>query len=148
MQTIMQCSALRSIATFAILAIMWPGAESATVAGSDDKDKKPSLSLRVTPGLATAPARLRARAVARGGADDNADFYCPILEWDWGDGTKSESAKDCNPYEPGKSVIARRFSATHTYHEGGRYRVVLRLKQKDRIVAMAVRNIQVLRTHQ
>ena len=148
MQTIMQRSALRSIATFAILAILWPGAEAATVAGSDDKDKKPSLSLKVTPGLATAPARLRARAVARGGADDNADFYCPILEWDWGDGTKSESAKDCDPYEPGRSVIARRYSATHTYQEGGRYKVALRLKQKGRIVAMAVSSIQVLHTHQ
>ena len=147
MQTIMQRSALRSIATFAILAILWSGAESAAVAGSDDKDKKPSLSLKVTPGLATAPARLRARAVARGGADNYADFYCPILEWDWGDGTKSESAKDCAPYEPNGSVIARRFSATHTYQEGGQFKVALRLKQKDRIVAMADSNVRVLDTH-
>lgn len=144
MQTIMRRSALRSIETFAIFVILWPGAESATVAGSDDKDKKPSLSLQVTPGLATAPARIRARAVARGGADDYAEFYCPSLEWDWGDGTKSESAKDCDPYEPGSSVIARRFSATHTYQEGGRYKVVLRLEQKDRVVGMAVSNVQVM----
>jgi len=147
MQTVMQRSALRSIATLAMIAILWPGAESVTVAGSDDKDKKPTLSLRVTPGLATAPARLRARAVARGGAEDYADFYCPILEWDWGDGTKSESATDCDPYQPGRSVIARRFSATHTYQEGGRYKVVLRLKQKDRTVAMAVSNVRVLHTY-
>ena len=136
--------AFRSLAIVAILALVWPGVESTVVAGSDDEGEKPSLSLKVSPGMATAPVRLRASVVARGGDDDYKDFYCATVEWEWGDGTVSEAAHDCAPYERGSSTVRRRFSATHTYREGGRYTVIFRLKQKDRIVGMTTSNGQVL----
>ena len=74
-------------------------------AAADDKNKKVSLSLKVAPSMATAPARVRASVEIRGGPDDNEELYCPSVEWEWGDDTASESAADCAPYEAGKSQI-------------------------------------------
>ena len=73
----------------------------------------------------------------RGGADDYEDFYCASVEWDWDDDTRSESTPDCEPYEPGKSRIRRRFSTRHRFDYGGRYEVRFRLKKRDDAVAAA-----------
>src|SRR5262245_15489055 len=94
-------------------------------ARADEKGKKPSVSLKVTPNVAIAPAKIRVVAELKGGADDYEDFYCPTIEWDWDDETKSESSKDCEPYVAGRSVITRRFSAEHTYQESGMYKATL-----------------------
>src|SRR5919106_6686282 len=93
----------------------------APLAGADgqEENKKPSLSLKATPPISFSPAKVRVVAEARGGADDYAEFYCPTIEWDWGDGTVSENTVDCEPYEAGKSEIRRRFNAEHTYHTSG-----------------------------
>ena len=116
---------------------------TAAVAERDDKGKKPSVSLKVTPPLAIAPANVRAAVEIRGGPDDYEDFYCPSIEWDWGDDTRSESAKDCDPYEAGHSTIARRFSTSHTYQQSGNYKVTFRMKRKDKVVALSSVNVQV-----
>ena len=108
-----------------------------------DGDRKPSLSLKATPPVGFSPLRVSLVAELRGGAEDYADFYCPSVEWDWGDGTVSENAEDCNPYEAGKSTIKRRYSVTHTFRLGDNYRVAFRLKQKSRVVASALVNVQV-----
>ena len=80
----------------------------------------------------------------RGGADDYQDFYCPSIEWDWGDGTVSGNSEDCDPYEAGKSVIRRRFSAEHVYRLPGTLTVAFRLKQqKTRVVGTANTILQV-----
>jgi hypothetical protein len=78
-----------------------------------------------------------------GGSDDYPEFYCPTVEWDWGDGTMSESSSDCDPYEAGKSTIARRFTADHVFRQQGGYRVTFRLKQKNRVVGSASATVQV-----
>ena len=101
-----------------------------------DDNKKPSVTLRATPALGFAPLKVRMVADIRGGSDDYADFYCAAVEWDWADGTTSESSEDCTPYEPGKSSIQRRFSAEHTFRDGGQYDVAFRLKQKKKVVGL------------
>jgi hypothetical protein len=110
---------------------------------ADDKSKKASLSLKVTPSMAAAPARVRASVEIKGGANDNPELYCPQIEWNWGDDTTSESAADCEPYEAGRSTIQRRYSAEHTYRYSGLYKLTLRLKQKDRVVAFTSTNLQI-----
>jgi len=70
------------------------------------------------------------------------EFYCPSVEWEWGDGTKSESSSDCAPYEPGKSEIKRRFTVEHVFRAGA-YRVMFHLKRRDKSVGAASVNIQV-----
>jgi hypothetical protein len=111
--------------------------------GQQAEAKRPSLSLRVTPPIGFTPLRVRVVAELRDGSDDFADFYCAGVEWEWGDGTVSESASDCDPYEAGKSTIRRMFSADHVYRQAGQYRVIFKLKQKTRQVASASSNVQV-----
>jgi len=108
-----------------------------------EDNKKPSVALRATPPMGFAPLKVRVAAELRGGADDYEDFYCATVEWDWADGTTSGTSEDCNPYEPGKSTIQRRFSAEHTFRQGGEYDVVFRLKQKNRVVAYSKAMVRV-----
>jgi hypothetical protein len=98
-------------------------------------DKKPSISLRASPAMAFTPARVVVTAEIKGGPNDYEEFYCPAIEWIWGDGTKSESKIDCEPYEPGKSEIKRRYVIEHIYTVPDNFRVEFWLKQKDKRVA-------------
>lgn len=122
-------------------------AVTAHVTTDDKKDakdtKKPALVLRATPAVAFSPARVVVRAEVRGGPNDYEQFYCAGVEWDWGDGTKSENSYDCEPYEAGKSEIRRNFAGEHVYQTSGSYRVQFNLKQRERIVAATNTQIQV-----
>jgi hypothetical protein len=113
------------------------------VAQKQGDDKRPSLALKVTPPLGFSPLRVHASLDVRGGPDNAEDFYCPAIEWDWGDGTVSETSEDCEPYAESSSTIRRRFSADHTFQQGGAYRVMFRLKQKGKVIASASSNVQV-----
>jgi hypothetical protein len=113
------------------------------VAQKQGDDKRPTLALKATPPLGFSPLRVHASVDVRGGPDDSADFYCPTIEWDWGDGTVSENSEDCEPYQEGVSTIRRRFSSDHVFQQGGGYRVMFRLKQKSKVIASASTNVQV-----
>jgi hypothetical protein len=112
-------------------------------AANQEESKKPSLSLKATPPIAFSPAKIKVVAEIRGGSDDYQDFYCPSVEWDWGDGTISENTQDCDPYEAGKSTIRRRFTAEHTYRQSGQYKVFFRLKRRDKTIAATSASVQV-----
>lgn len=112
--------------------------------GKDKKDqKKASLALKATPPIAFSPAKMVVSAELKGGTEETDDYYCPNLEWDWGDGTKSESNQDCAPFEAGKSSIDRRFSASHTFEIAGQYRVMLRLRRGTKTIVSGTINVQV-----
>jgi hypothetical protein len=118
-------------------------------AQKNDKDAKakddtgrPKLSLKAQPVISMAPSRVVLTAEVSGGPNDAEEYYCPSIEWDWGDGTQSESSADCPPYEAGKSEIKRRYTVEHVFRAGA-YRITLRLKQHDKIAASAAVNIQV-----
>jgi len=108
----------------------------------DDDAKRPRLSLKAQPVVAMSPARIVLTAELAGGANDFEDFYCAATEWDWGDGTQSETSADCDPYEAGKSEIKRRFTVEHVFRAGN-FRVQFRLKRRDKTVASAGVTIQV-----
>jgi hypothetical protein len=108
-----------------------------------DSDKqRPKLTLKAQPIISIAPSKVTLRAELVGGANDYEEFYCPSVEWDWGDGTHSESTTDCEPYEPGKSQIKRRFTVEHIFR-AGYYKVVVRLKRRDKALASATATVQV-----
>ena len=107
-----------------------------------ESDKKPKLTLKAQPLVSMSPSKVTLRAELVGGANDYEDFYCPTIEWDWGDGTQSESTSDCEPYQAGKSEIKRRFTVEHVFR-AGYYQVAFRLKRKDKAVASASATIQV-----
>lgn len=128
----------------AVIAIAWPTtAWTARAQREGGEDRKPSLALRATPPVGFSPLRVRLVVDVRGGADDYMEFYCPTIEWDWGDGTSSENASDCDPYEAGKSTIQRRFSVEHVYRQAGNYKVMFRIKQKNKAIAATSANVQV-----
>src|SRR6266542_4308840 len=133
----------RALCTLAAVAAALLASAHVLAAQRDSDDKKPSLSLKATPPLGFSPLRVQAVVEVRGGSDDYADFYCAGTEWDWGDGTVSESSSDCDPYQPGKSTIKRRFSADHVFRQQGSQKIVFRLKQKNKVVGSATVNIQV-----
>jgi hypothetical protein len=116
---------------------------SAVGAQRSGDDKKPSLSLRATPPVGFSPLRVRLVVDVRGGADDYADFYCPAIEWDWGDGTVSGNSEDCDPYQAGKRTITRRYTTEHVFRQPGPFQVFFRLKQRDRVIAASSTNVQV-----
>jgi hypothetical protein len=107
--------------------------------------EKVDLAMRVTPSIAFSPARVSAIAELRGEPtpDRHEALYCVAVEWDWGDGTRSEAETDCEPYEAGKSEIQRRYSAQHTYNQAGRYRILLRLKRNNKTVLATNSSIQI-----
>jgi hypothetical protein len=124
----------------ALAAILLPASR---LPAQSQESRRPTIIARATPPVGFTPLRVRASAELRDGSDDYAEFYCATVEWEWDDGTTSESSSDCDPYESGKSTIQRRFSAEHTYRQGGAFRIVFRLKQKNKQVGSANVTVQV-----
>lgn len=127
------------ILAFCALLII-PSALQARVQGGN---KKPSLSLKATPAVSFAPARVVVVAEVKGGADDNEEFYCPTVEWEWGDLTTSTAEADCEPYESGKSQIRRRYTVEHQFKNPGSFRIRLMLKKGTKVISSANALVQV-----
>jgi len=132
----------RALSLLAVLVIALATSNASGAQRSGD-DKKPSLSLKATPPVGFSPLRVRLVVDVRGGSDDYEEFYCPSIEWDWGDGTVSGNSEDCDPYQSGKSTIKRRYSIEHVFRQPGTFQVFFRLKQRDRVIAASSSNIQV-----
>lgn len=110
----------------------------------DTKDiKKPALTLKANPVVGFAPMRIFLSAELKGGPNDYQEYYCPTVEWDWGDGTRSESTTDCEPYEAGKSEIKRRFAVEHMYRLAGIFNVQIRLKRKEKVLVVATTTLRI-----
>jgi len=116
---------------------------AAGTALSSEEPEEPKLRLRASPKVAFAGKEVLFIAELRDGDDDYRELYCVTVEWDWDDGTRSESTPDCDPYEPGVSKIRRRYSTRHAFRDGGQHRVRLYLKQRDDIVASVTQSIEV-----
>jgi hypothetical protein len=114
-------------------------------AGSTGADggklRKPRLDLRATPRVAFSPAYVLLTAELIGG-DEVEDYYCPGLEWNWGDGGRSVRESDCPPFAPGSELI-RRFSAEHGYRRAGDYEITVTLRRANRSFAVASARVNV-----
>ena len=136
-----QRAARSALVLGALLVLLVPGsagrAEQAQGTGQKPQTGKPQVRLRANPQFGYPPLRVVFTAELQGGADDHEEFYCAKVEWEWGDGSTSSFAYDCDPYEAGKSEIRRRFIADHTYNNPGRVDAVFRLKQGSRVVGSA-----------
>ena len=135
----------RSGSWLVIGALLLPmfGLNATTSVAEQEDDEQPELTLRARRNLGFAPVEVAFTGLVRGGADDDETFYCVSAEWDWDDGTRSESIFDCDPYEPGVSEIRRRFSRRHSYDIGGRYEIRLILRKRDEVIAMARTSVTV-----
>ena len=129
-------------ALFVVLGIVFASGIASNAQRSGD-DRKPSLSLKATPPVGFSPLRVRLVVDVKNGANDYQEYYCPAVQWDWGDGTVSENSEDCDPYQAGKSEIRRRYSVEHVFRQAGTYQVFFRLKQRDRVIAAISANVEV-----
>lgn len=130
------------LATALLVAAAAPSAQ--TDAKPKSEPKRPQLTLKASPGSGMVPVRISGLAELKGGDDDFEEYYCPTIEWSWGDGTISESSNDCEPYEAGKSQIQRRYTVSHPYKQGGHFRISFRLKKRDKVVGSATTVVQLL----
>jgi hypothetical protein len=131
-----------SIASLMLATALTAGAHAQDKSKDSGQDKRPQLKLTARPPLGMAPLKVVLTADLQGGPNDSEEFYCPSIEWDWGDGTMSESTVDCDPYEPGKSEIKRRWTVEHVFR-AGQYHVVLRLKKRDKAITQATVSLDV-----
>ena len=106
-------------------------------------NKKASLSLKAAPAVSFAPARIVVVAEIKGGPEDSEEFYCPTVEWEWGDDTVSTAEADCDPYSAGKSAIKRRYTIEHRFKNPGGFKIILRLKKGTKVIATANTLVQV-----
>ena len=133
-----------SIGILLLAATVVPLAQQSADDRENKEPKRPSLSVRAIPATGMVPVRVSAMAEFKGGDDDYREYYCPAVEWNWGDGTISENAVDCQPYEAGVSQFRRRYTASHTYKRGGAYRISFRLKVKDRVLISQTTMVRLL----
>lgn len=135
-----------------LIVLALAGAAGDTGAGDKPKDakaKKPGLDLRQRPLYPSSPAEMTFTAELKGG-DDTEDFYCPTVEWEWGDdermgggaGTKSVEESDCEPFQPGMT-ITRRFEKEHRFSTWGNYRVQITLRKGSRVIARQSKMVNV-----
>jgi hypothetical protein len=108
---------------------------ASAIAGEARRVKRPRLDLRASPRMALMPIDVLLVAELVGG-DDVEDFYCPAVEWEWGDGGRSTHESDCPPFAPGMAM-ARRLSASHGYRQPGEYSVRITLRRAGRPLAVA-----------
>jgi hypothetical protein len=107
-----------------------------------DEPRRPKLTLRAQPLISTSPSRVVLTAELVGGPNDNEEYYCPEVQWEWGDDTRSASSSDCEPYQAGKAEITRRFRVEHLFR-AGTYRIVFSLRRHDKTIDTASTSIQV-----
>jgi hypothetical protein len=117
-----------AIAMLALACIALPGA-----AGDKTKEERPKLSLRPSPRHGFSPLNVTFTLQLKGG-DDIERYYCPEVEWEWGDGGKSVREGDCDPFEPG-TKIKRRYTEQHRFKRAGTYRIKVSLSRADRRIA-------------
>jgi hypothetical protein len=133
----------RGVVTAAVCLALSAASASSAPQKNDKDEQRPKLLLHAQPPVSIAPSRVVLTAEMVGGANDFEEYYCPGVEWDWGDDTRSESTIDCDPYQAGKSEIKRRFTVEHVFRRPGNYKVSLRLKRRGKTVANASANVQV-----
>lgn len=98
--------------------------------------------LIVSPRIGTAPLGVRARLVLDG---DEERLYCPRVEWDYGDGSRSVHEEDCEPWGDGARG-ARILSPAkpHVYREGGHYVLTVRLYKGERKLLERTTDVRVM----
>jgi hypothetical protein len=106
-----------------------------------EKGKRPEFHLRATPRFSFSPATILFTAELKGG-DDIEEYYCPEVEWEWGDGGRSVAEGDCDPWGP-DTKITRRFTNRHEFRYAGRYRARVTLSKAGKKIASQRINVEV-----
>ena len=117
----------------AVVGLALLAAIPASAAEKKAENKGTRVSLRASPRVAAAPATVVFNVELTGG-EDGEDLYCPVLEWEWGDGTNSEEEEECPPFEAGHTQVQRRFTASHEYRDRANPKVAVTVRKGDRVL--------------
>jgi len=134
-RTVLPGRAVLAITIFSLIAA------ASAPAGERAKVRKPRLDLRASPRFSFTPSTVLVVAELNGG-DDDEEFYCPAIVWDWDDGGRSANEADCPPFRPG-TALERRFTAAHGYNRAGVYNVRVHMLRASRPLAMASATVTV-----
>jgi hypothetical protein len=99
---------------------------------------KPEVRLEPSPRVAVlsaapAPVRVRFRLQVKDGGD--VDYYCPRVEWEWEDQTRSVEEHDCPPFEEAAaSEHTKRWVREREFWLPGVYTITVRLYKADRSI--------------
>src|SRR5262245_30355409 len=74
-------------ACLALLAETPAAAQQKSEKEGKPENPRPRITLSARPPVGTAPQRVVLTAELVGGAEDFEEYYCPGIEWDWGDDT-------------------------------------------------------------
>ena len=124
---------MRKAAVTALAALALAAFARAEEPKSDKKPKRPGIEMRTVPRFAFSPAHVLVIAELKGG-DDVEEYYCPEVEWEWGDGGKSVQEGDCEPWSAG-TKIQRRFSNEHDFRFAGKYTIKITLRKAGRQIS-------------
>ncbi len=113
----------------------------AVPATARDDGRRPFLDLRAAPRISFSPSVVLMTAELKGG-DDLDEYYCPTVEWEWDDGSRSTREGDCPPFEQ-THQIERRFTAEHAYPLAGEYNVKVTLSRAGRVFASRALRVSV-----
>jgi hypothetical protein len=114
---------------------------AAPAATSEVKLERPRFALRATPRVAFSPVMVFLTAELQGGHEIE-EYYCPELEWDWDDGSRSAHGADCPPFAAG-TALERRFTAEHAFRSAGTYTVKVTMRRASRVLAVASATVNV-----
>ena len=63
------------------------------------------------------------------------DYYCPRVEWEWEDGTKTSEESDCSPFDQASADHHRKvWTRARAFKKSGTYAVKVRLYKADRMI--------------
>jgi hypothetical protein len=114
------------------LAVLAIAAVAPALEAGESGGKAPAIEIRTVPRMAFSPVNVLVIAELRGG-DDLEEYYCPEIEWDFDDGTKSTREGDCAPYQPG-AAIERRYSVEHVFRRAGNYDITVTLRHNGKTI--------------
>ena len=117
----------------AVVGLALLAAIPASAAEKKVENKGTRVSLRASPRVAAAPATVVFNVELTGG-EDGEDLYCPVLAWEWGDGTHSEEEEECPPFEAGHTEVQRRFTTSHEYRDRANPKVAVTVRKGDRVL--------------
>jgi hypothetical protein len=133
---------MRRLIIVSMVLILGPSAGTAT-SGETALGKKTVLRLKALPQIALTPARISFTGFLSGNRNLER-YYCPEVEWRFGDGARSVLSPDCHSVENRDlTPINRLWSVHHNYRWSGVYDVKLILRRDGRAVATATTQVVV-----
>ena len=100
----------------------------------------PQPALRVSPRAGFAPLRILLTAELKGGKETE-KFYCPRVEWEWPDGTRSTEESDCPEFE--KRDDYPRSWRREIQSEAGAWTFTVRFYKGDRLLSKVSETVSV-----